>query len=113
MLPQERYAAEYLPRLSWGSRGTAGCSQTTGAVSVMVSASCKLMASKGAVLGPLSCLPWLSHLVGCAAVVDMELERRELMLPLPAAPSHFSSLLRDYVEREVMRSHRAGTKEGL
>lgn len=89
MLPQERYAAEYLPRLSWGSWGTAGCSKTTGTLSVMVSASCKLRASKGVVFGRLSCLPWLSRLVGCAVTADMELEHRQFVLPLPSAPSLF------------------------
>lgn len=57
--------AEYLPRLSWDSWGTAGCSKTMGTASVMVSASCKPMASKG-VVGHLSCLFRLCYLVGCA-----------------------------------------------
>lgn len=74
----------------------AGCKM--GTASVMVSASCKPMASKGVVVGHLSCLFRLCYLVGCAGGAA---RTQTICTSFTAYSLPFSSLLWESVERGV------------
>lgn len=110
MLPQEPYAAEYLPRPSWDSWGTAGCSKMV-ELWVTAAASCKLRGS-GTGAPELSALAL--PLAGQLQWGRWSCNTASSPFPsLPCCSLPFSSLLRDSAEREVRRSRRAGSGEGL